>query len=92
MRRFTTCAISLILVWLGTLVIAQTKVTTLEEYAKLMKSNAQSNGAMNKAIGSGEFADARMQLTTLRQNFMTLQTFWTERKNYATICIVKDGL
>jgi cytochrome c556 len=92
MRRFTTYATALILVWLGTLVIAQTKVTTLEEYAKLMKSNAQTNGAMNKAIGSGAFADARMQLTTLRQNFMTLQTFWTERKNDATIAIVKDGL
>ena len=92
MRRFTTCATALIMVWLGALAIAQTKVTTLEEYAKLMKSNAQTNGAMNKAIGSGAFADARTQLTTLRQNFMTLQTFWTERKNDATIAIVKDGL
>ena len=92
MRRFTTCATALTLVWLGTLVIAQTKVTTMEEYAKLMKSNAQSNGAMNKAIGSGAFADARMQLMTLRQNFMTLQAFFTERKNDATIAIVKDGL
>ena len=92
MRRFTTCATALVMVWLGALAIAQTKVTTLEEYAKLMKSNAQTNGAMNKAIGSGAFADARTQLTTLRQNFMTLQAFWTERKNDATIAIVKDGL
>lgn len=92
MRRFTTCATALVLVWLGTLVMAQAKITTMEEYAKLMKSNAQSNGAMNKAIGSGAFADARMQLTTLRQNFMTLQAFFTERKNDATIAIVKDGL
>jgi cytochrome c556 len=92
MRRFTACATALVLVWLGTLVTAQTKITTMEEYAKLMKSNAQTNGAMNKAIGSGAFADARMQLTTLRQNFMTLQAFFTERKNDATIAIVKDGL
>ena len=92
MRRFTTCATALVFVWLGTFVIAQTKITTLEEYAKLMKSNAQTNGAMNKAIGSGAFADARMQLTTLRQNFVTLEGFWTERKNDATIAIVKDGL
>jgi hypothetical protein len=92
MRRFVLCATALTIVWLGTIALAQTKVTTLEEYAKLMKSNAQANGAMNKAIGSGAFADARMQLTTLRQNFVTLQTFWTERKNDATIAIVKDGL
>jgi len=92
MRRFVTCATALTIVWFGTFAIAQTKIATLEEYAKLMKSNAQTNGAMNKAIGSGAFADARMQLTTLRQNFMTLQTFWTERKNDATVAIVKDGL
>ena len=92
MRRFTTCATALVLVWLGTFVMAQTKITTMEEYAKLMKSNAQTNGAMNKAIGSGAFADARMQLTTLRQNFMNLQAFWTERKQDAAIGIVKDGL
>jgi cytochrome c556 len=92
MRRFVTCATALTIAWLGTFAFAQTKVTTLEEYAKLMKSNAQTNGAMNKAIGSGAFADARTQLTTLRQNFMTLQTFWTERKNDATVAIVKDGL
>jgi hypothetical protein len=79
-------------VWLGTVAIAQTKITTTEEYAKLMKSNAQANGALNKAVGSGAFADARTQVTTLRQNFMTLQGFWTERKRDDAIGILKDGL
>ena len=92
MRRFTTCATALFIVWLGTLAIAQNKITTVEQYAALMKSNAQANGAMNKAIGSGAFQDARTQLTTLRQNFMNLQAFWTERKQDAAIGIVKDGL
>ena len=92
MRRFVTCVTVLSLLWLGAIAFAQGKVTTVEEYAKLMKSNAMANGAMNKAIGSGAFADARTQLATLRQNFMTLMTFWTERKNDATIAIVKDGL
>ncbi len=92
MRRFTTCATALFVLWLGTLAIAQNKITTVEQYAALMKSNAQVNGAMNKAIGSGAFQDARTQLTTLRQNFMNLQAFWTERKQDAAIGIVKDGL
>ena len=92
MRRFTTCATALIMVWLGTLAFAQNKVTTVEEYAALMKSNAQANGAMNKAIGSGAFQDARTQLGTLRGNFMTLQAFWTEKKQDPAIAIVKDGL
>jgi cytochrome c556 len=92
MRRFTTCATALMMVWLGTLAFAQNKITTVEQYAALMKSNAQANGAMNKAIGSGAFQDARTQLATLRQNFTTLQAFWTERKQDPAIGIVKDGL
>jgi len=57
-----------------------------------MKSNAMANGGLNKAVGSGAFADARMQVTTLRQNFMTLQGFWAERKRDDAIGILKDGL
>lgn len=77
---------------LGVAVVAQTKVTTAEEYAKVMKSNAQSVGAMNKAIGSGAFADARMNVTTLRQNYMALQGFWVDKKRDDAVGIVKDGL
>jgi cytochrome c556 len=72
--------------------LAQGKVTTVEEYAKLMKSNAQANGATNKAIGSGMFADARMQVATLRQNYMALQGFWADKKKDDAVAIVKDGL
>jgi cytochrome c556 len=71
--------------------IAQ-KVTTVEEYAKLMKANAQANGAMNKAIGSGSFADARMQVATLRTNYTALQGFWADKKQNEALTIVKDGL
>jgi hypothetical protein len=77
---------------LGVAVIAQGKVTTAEEYAKVMKSNAQAVGAMNKAIGSGAFADARMHVTTLRQNYMALQGFWVDKKKDDAVGIVKDGL
>jgi cytochrome c556 len=72
--------------------MAQGKIATMEEYAKLMKSNAQANGALNKAVGSGAYADARMQVATLRQNFMTLLPFWTQRKHDDAVGIVKDGL
>ena len=92
MRRFVLCVTALMAVWLGAVTIAQGKITTTEEYAKLMKSNAQANGALNKAVGSGAFADARTQVATLRQNFMTLQGFWTERKRDDAVGILKDGL
>jgi cytochrome c556 len=91
MRRFIVCA-GVMVVMLGVMVMAQGKIATVEEYAKLMKSNAQANGAMNKAVNSGAFADARMQVATLRQNFMTLQPFWAQRKKDDAVAIVKDGL
>jgi cytochrome c556 len=72
--------------------VAQTKITTAEEHATVMKSNAQAFGAANKAIGSSAFADARPQLATLRQNFMALQTFWAEKKKDDAVGILKDAL
>ena len=90
MRRFLLCASTLVAVMCVGLV-AQ-KVTTVEEYAKLMKANAQANGAMNKAIGSGSYADARMQVATLRTNYMALQGFWADKKQNEALTIVKDGL
>jgi hypothetical protein len=76
----------------GVVAAAQMKITTVEEYAKVMKANGQANGAMNKAIGSGAFADARTQVGTLRQNFMAIQGFWVDKKRDDAIAIVKDGL
>lgn len=91
MRRYLMC-IPTLMIALGVLTIAQSKVTTLEEYTKVMKANAQANGAMNKAIGSAAYADARMQVATLRQNFMAIQGFWVDKKKDDAVAIVKDGL
>jgi hypothetical protein len=90
MRRFLLCASALAAVIVVD-VFAQ-KVTTPEEYTALMKANAQANGATNKAIGSGSYADARMQVATLRKNFMALQGFWVDKKKDDAVGIVKDGL
>ena len=91
MQRFLMWTPALMAV-LGVVAFAQAKVTTAEEYTKVMKANAQANGAMNKAIGSGMYADARMQLATLRQNYMALQGFWVDKKKDDAVAIVKDGL
>jgi len=91
MRRFLLCASALVAV-LGAAVIAQGKIAGAEDYAQMMKANAQAAGAMNKAIGSGAFADARTQVATLRTNYMALQGFWSEKKKDDAVGIVKDGL
>jgi cytochrome c556 len=71
---------------------APAKIATLQDHVALMKSNAQANGALNKALGSAEYADARMQVATLRQNLRTLEMFWTEKKRDEPVKIVKEGL
>ena len=91
MRRIVTVATAFV-VALGVVAIAQTKITTIEEHVKLMKSNAQSVGAVNKAIAAMMYADARTQLATLRQNFVSLQGFWNQRKRDDASKIVKDAL
>jgi hypothetical protein len=91
MRHYQLCAVVLAIAWLGVVGQAQTTLS-MEEYAKIMKSNAQSFGAANKAIGSGAYADARTGLATVRQNFVTLQGFWAGHKRDDAVAIVKDGL
>ena len=90
MRRFLVWVPSLMVV-LGVVIGAQATMS-LEDYTKLMKANAQAAGGMNKAIGSGAFADARMQVSTLRTNYVALQGFWAGHKKDDAVAIVKDGL
>lgn len=90
MQRFFMSTVALLVV-LVVGVTAQAKMT-LEEHAKIMKSNAQAVGAMNKAIASASYADARTQLATLRTNYMTLQGLWASVKKDDAVAIVKDGL
>jgi len=84
--------IPVLVVVLGVVVMGQGKLTTADDYAKNMKANAQAAGPMNKALASGAFADARMNVATLRENFMALQGFWMDKKKDDAVAIVKDGL
>jgi cytochrome c556 len=95
MRVFTICTTIALAALMGTMVMAQgapSKIASMADYQALMKSNGAANGALNKALGSGAFADARMQVTTLQQNLRTLQAFWKEHKNMEAVKIVGGGL
>jgi hypothetical protein len=94
MRRFTLCSTVALVALLGAVAFAQApaKIATAADFAALMKSNAGANGALNKSLGSGAFADARTAVGTLRTNFTTLRTFLTEKKVEAGLKIVNDGL
>ena len=94
MRRFTLCSTVAGVALAGAIALAQapTKIATLADHAALMKSLAQANGALNKSLGSGAFADAKTAAATLRTNFTTLRTFWAEKKNAEALKVVNDGL
>lgn len=94
MRRLTVYTTLAAVVLVGAIAFAQApaKIATFQDHAALMKSNAQANNALGKALGSGAFADARTQVATLRTNFTTLRTFWTEKKNETALKIVNEGL
>jgi hypothetical protein len=91
MKRSFAWVPLLMIVACGVVLGAQATLSN-EDHPKLMKANAQAAGAMNKAIGSGAFADARTQVATLRQNFMSLQGFWMGKKKEDAVLIIKDGL
>ena len=84
--------IPLLLSLAGGVVLGAQATLSSEDHPKIMKANAQAAGAMNKAVGSGAFADARMQVATLRQNFTSLQAFWMDKKKDDAVAILKDGL
>ena len=91
MRRLMTATVSMAVV-LVAIAAAQNKITTAEDYAKVMKTTAQAFIATNKAIGSGAFADAKTQLATAREGFTTIHAFWTEKQKSDAAAIAKEAL
>jgi cytochrome c556 len=90
-RRFTIglCAT---LVALAGVVAAQAQAKlSLENYAALMKSNAQARESLTKAIDASAWDDARA-LGTLRKNYLALRPFWTERKRTDAAGFIRAGM
>ena len=92
MQRFVVCVTVLMIAWLGATGIAQTKITTGEEHAKVMRSTAEAFGGVTNAIAAGGVADARARLATAREGFIKLEGFWAEKKRDDAVGIVKGAL
>jgi cytochrome c556 len=79
MRR--TLIMATVMVWLGALTFAQgQKVTTPEEYDKVMKRVGPAMQAAGKAIASGAYAEARKELAVAKAALTEAGTFWTHHK------------
>lgn len=92
MQRFLMCVTVLMTAWSGTAAIAQTKITTEEEYSKVMRSTAQAFGGVTNTMSAALFADAKGNLATAREGFVALGGFWADKKRDDAVGIVKGVL
>jgi cytochrome c556 len=61
-------------------VVAAQKATTPEDLDRAMKKLAPANGALNKAIKSTSWADARKQVATVEEALVDAHNFWVVKK------------
>lgn len=78
MRRFTTYVLA-VLVAASTALMAQ-KATTPDDLDKAMKKLAPANGALNKAIKSAAWADAKSQVKVIESALADAHNFWVVKK------------
>jgi cytochrome c556 len=91
--RVRVYAGAILIAWSGALVMAQTqKVTTPEQLDKVMKSAGTASRNINKMTQSAAYADAKRELTTLRQAVLDSQSFWIEHKKDDAVKLNKDAL
>ena len=90
MRRFVGYAAAVCLA-LGTAVVAQQKVTTVEDLDKVMKK-AGAFRQVDKAIQSNNAADAKAQLAIVRQAVQDSQSFWITHKKDDAVKMNKEAL
>jgi cytochrome c556 len=91
MRRIVTSVLALAVAFGGVALMAQ-KVTTVEELDTTMKRVGQNQGATNKAVMSGAFADARKTLAVVRTSLADSENFWVVNKKADAQQMVKDTL
>jgi hypothetical protein len=89
MRRSHMYAIVAITAWAGSIVIAQ-RVNSPEEFSRSMKTIGASVAAADKAIGSGAYSDAKMQLVLARQSLASTVPFWREKKTDEAMKLTRD--
>lgn len=90
MRRFVVYAGALC-VALGSVVIAQQKVTTVQELDAVMKK-AGAFRQVDKAVQSKNAADAKAQLAIVRQAVLDSQSFWVTHKKDDALKMNKEAL
>lgn len=90
MRRFTTYMIAVLLA-ASTALIAQ-KAQTAEDLDKAMKKIGPASGAMNKAIRSMAWADAKRQAAIVEETLADAHNFWVVKKKDDAVKMSSDSM
>jgi cytochrome c556 len=89
MRRFITYVTTVLIA--ASAVLAAQKATTPEDLDRAMKKIAPANSALNKAIKSTSWADARKHVATVEEALVDAHNFWVVKKKDDAIKMSSDA-
>jgi cytochrome c556 len=90
MRRFITYVITVLIA--GSAALVAQKAQTPEDLDKAMKKVGPASGAMNKAIKSMAWADAKKQLEIVDSALEDAHNFWVVKKKDDAVKMSKDSM
>lgn len=91
MRRFVVYAAALCVALGSAALVAQTKVTTVEELDTIMKK-ASAFRQVDKAVQSNNASDAKAQLAVVKAAVADSQSFWVTHKKDDAVKMNKESL
>ena len=89
MRRFITYVLAVLIT--ASAVLAAQKASTPEDLDKAMKRIGPANGAMNKALKSMAWADAKRQVAIVEEALVDAHNFWVVKKKDDAIKMSVDA-
>ena len=90
MRRFLTYVVAVVIA--GSAGVWAQKATTPEDLDKAMKKVGAANGALNKAIKSMAWDDAKQQIDVVQSGLEDAGNFWVVKKKDDAIKMSKEAL
>lgn len=90
MRRFTTYLIAVLIA--GSTAFAAQKAKTPEDLDKAMKRVSPANAAMNKAIRSMAWDDAKKQIEIVEEALSDAHNFWVVKKKDDALKMSKETI
>jgi cytochrome c556 len=90
MRRFTTYVIAVLIA--GSTAFAAQKAQTPEDLDKAMKRVSPANAAMNKAIRSMAWDDAKKQIEIVQEALSDAHNFWVVKKKDDAVKMSRETL